>query len=66
MTNGELAKLVKAATARYEALSPEEKTEHDKTQNESWVRGITARCEHGELDFEQCQKCRDKYRNNNT
>lgn len=27
-------------------------------QRQSWVRGMTARCEHGEVDFEQCPKCR--------
>lgn len=29
-----------------------------EAQRKSWVRGMTARCEHGELDFEQCPKCR--------
>lgn len=28
-----------------------------EAQRQSWVRGMTARCEHGELDFEQCPKC---------
>lgn len=60
--NDTLREMVKAAAARYEALSPEKKAEHDKAQRESWVRGMMARCEHGELDFEQCQKCREKYR----
>ena len=27
-------------------------------QRKSWVRGMTARCEHGELDVEQCPQCR--------
>lgn len=27
-------------------------------QRQSWVRGMTARCEHDEVDFEQCAKCR--------
>ena len=35
-------------------LTPEEV----EAQRQSWVRGMTARCEHGELDFEQCPKCR--------
>lgn len=26
-------------------------------QRQSWVRGMTARCEHGEVDFEQCPRC---------
>lgn len=29
-----------------------------EAQRQSWVRGMTAGCEHGELDFEQCPKCR--------
>jgi hypothetical protein len=29
-----------------------------EAQRQSWVRGMMARCEHGELDFEQCPKCR--------
>jgi len=29
-----------------------------EAQRQSWVRGMTASCEHGEQDFEQCPKCR--------
>jgi hypothetical protein len=29
-----------------------------ETQRQSLVRGMTARCEHGKLDFEQCPRCR--------
>jgi hypothetical protein len=29
-----------------------------EAQRQSFVRGMTARCEHGESDFEQCPKCR--------
>lgn len=29
-----------------------------EAQRQSWVRGMTGRCEHGKLDFEQCRKCR--------
>jgi hypothetical protein len=35
-------------------MTPEE----TEAQRRSWVRGMMARCEHGELDFEQCPKCR--------
>jgi hypothetical protein len=28
-----------------------------EAQRQSWVRGMTARCEHGEVDFEQCPEC---------
>lgn len=31
-----------------------------EAQRQSFVRGMTARCEHGELDFEQCAKCRGR------
>ncbi len=31
-----------------------------EAQRKSFVRGMTARCEHGELDFEQCAKCRSR------
>jgi hypothetical protein len=31
-------------------------------QRKSWARGMTARCEHGELDFEQCPECRARRR----
>lgn len=37
-------------------MTPEE----IEAQRQSWVRGMTARCEHGELDFEQCPQCRDR------
>lgn len=33
-----------------------------EAQRQSFVRGMTARCEHGELDFEQCEKCRTNKR----
>jgi hypothetical protein len=29
-----------------------------EAQRASWARGMSAKCEHGELDFEQCPKCR--------
>lgn len=29
-----------------------------EAQRQSWARGMMARCGHGELDFEQCPKCR--------
>lgn len=39
-------------------MTPEE----IEAQRQSWVRGMTARCEHGELDFEQCPDCRAQRR----
>lgn len=38
--DAELTELIKTAVARYEALSPGEKTEHDRLQCESFVRGM--------------------------
>lgn len=32
--------------------------EEIQAQRESWVRGMTGTCEHGEADFEQCAECR--------
>lgn len=29
-----------------------------EAQRQSFARGMSFRCEHGELDFEQCPKCR--------
>ena len=31
-----------------------------EAQRESWAIGITARCQHGEVDFEQCPRCRER------
>lgn len=58
MTEDELKRLVLAAQQRYDAMNPEQKKSMWDAQRESWVRGMTARCEHGVLDFEQCPKCR--------
>lgn len=41
--------------SRSHQMTPEE----IEAQRQSWVRGMTASCEHGELDFEQCAKCRN-------
>lgn len=48
--------LLEAATIH--TLTPEEIEE----QRRSCVRGMMARCEHGELDFEQCPECRGSIR----
>lgn len=39
--------------AKRHKMTPEE----IEAQRQSWVRGMTTPCEHGELDFEQCPKC---------
>lgn len=52
---------LKAALARADAavaaMTPERRAVMWRKQRESWVRGMSARCEHGELDFEQCGDC---------
>ena len=53
----ELKKALAEAEARYRAMTPEEQAAMWQAQRESWVRGMSARCEHGELDFEQCPEC---------
>lgn len=62
MTEDEFKALVAQAQARYDALSPEDKMAADQRQRESWLRGMTARCEHGMVDYEQCPKCREAAR----
>ena len=42
------------AEAAKHVMSPAE----IEAQRQSWVCGMTARCEHGEVDFEQCGECR--------
>jgi hypothetical protein len=58
MTNDELQDLVQKANARLAAMSPEDQAAHWEAQRQSFVRGMTTPCEHGELDFEQCERCR--------
>jgi hypothetical protein len=53
-----LSQLIRDSIAAFEALSPEEQAKHREAQRQSWVRGMTARCEHGMVDFEQCPACR--------
>ena len=54
----ELERAIAKAKARMEAMTPEETKAMWEAQRESWVRGMTTPCEHGELDFEQCSECR--------
>lgn len=58
---GNITGLVEKAVADYKALSPEQKTAHDKAQQDNFVRGITTPCEHGVLDFETCPECREDH-----
>lgn len=53
-----LEELLAKAKDRVSKMSPEEYQAMMDAQRASFVRGMTTRCEHGELDFEQCPKCR--------
>ncbi len=52
--------LINAAKKRVEAMTLVEREEMWRKQRESFVRSMTTPCEHGELDFEQCAKCRQE------
>ena len=38
--DAELGRLMREASARYEAMTPEQKAAHDQAQKESWVRAM--------------------------
>ncbi len=40
MNDDELKKLAATAKARYDAMTPDQKREHDEAQRRSWVRGM--------------------------
>lgn len=54
----EICELLAKAKERVARMTPEEREAMFDEQRKSWVRGMTARCEHGWLDFEQCPDCR--------
>ncbi|MBZ9759520.1 hypothetical protein LB553_01285 [Mesorhizobium sp. CA8] len=54
----EIDKLLAEAKERIARMTPEQREEMFAAQRRSWVRGMTARCEHGWADFEQCPDCR--------
>lgn len=62
MARVDFDKLLAQAKARVDAMTPEEREKMEEAQRKSFVRGMMAKCEHGVLDFEQCPKCREKYR----
>lgn len=53
-----LEELLRAAKAQVTAMTPKQRDEMYALQRESFVRAMTTRCEHGQLDFEQCTECR--------
>lgn len=56
--NDHLQELFRKSKEAVAAMTPEQYAEMIEAQKQSFVRGMMARCEHGELDFEQCPKCR--------
>lgn len=54
----DVEEMVRVAKAKVDAMTHEEREAMYRAHARSWVRGLTARCEHGVLDFEQCPKCR--------
>lgn len=60
MSDFDLKKAADEAHARLLALSPEEQQRHWDAQKASFVRGMTTPCEHGMLDFEDCEQCRNR------
>lgn len=53
-----LDRMLKQAKRSVERMTLKERAAMLEKQRESFVRAMTTRCEHGELDFEQCQDCR--------
>lgn len=62
MSDFDLKAAADAARKRLEALSPEEQQRHWDAQRASFVRGMSTPCEHGMLDFEDCEQCRNRVR----
>lgn len=56
--NDELDELVSLAKEWLANASEDELRAHRALQVQSFVRGMTAKCEHGVADFEQCAECR--------
>lgn len=57
-----IAELLQKAKEKMAAMSPKGREEIFAAQRESFVRGMTTPCEHGVLDFEQCDQCRTAIR----
>lgn len=53
-----LSELIRKSVEAFNAMTPEQQEAMLAEQRKSWVRGMTARCEHGMVDFEQCPDCR--------
>lgn len=57
----DIAKLLAEANARVASMSPEEREAVWEAQRQSWIRAMATPCEHGELDWEDCQLCRKQW-----
>lgn len=57
-TDQKLLDRIRESVEAVKRMTPEEREKMYAAQRESWVRGMTARCEHGVVDFEQCPDCR--------
>lgn len=55
----DLAKLIEQSKARVAAMTPEEYAAMIEAQAASYARSLLA-CEHGIVDFEQCDDCRSQ------
>lgn len=53
-----LKKLLEDAKKSVARMTPAEYAEMMEAQKQSFVRAMTTPCEHGMLDFEDCDKCR--------
>lgn len=53
-----LKKLLEDAKKSVAKMSPAEYAAMMEAQKQSFVRAMTTPCEHGMLDFEDCEKCR--------
>ena len=56
--SNELDKLLEQAKYHMARMSPEDRRAMYEEQKLSLARAFSTPCEHGELDFEQCPKCR--------
>lgn len=56
----DITEKLRESVERVKRMTPEERERMLEEQRKSWVRGMTARCEHGVVDFEQCPDCRGR------
>lgn len=59
MTGEEFDALIAKANQLFNRMTEDQKAKMREAQKQSFVRGMTTPCEHGALDFEHCDKCRE-------